>query len=649
MKISKGIVIGLLLGCLCAGTRAQDSAYEFGRHTKEEFEMKSYAKDPSAEAVVLHDIGSSHFLFNDRGLNIIFERRMKIKVLSKAGIKWAQLAIPYYADDQGSECIEEVKGNTYNFENEKLRTTALNPENSYVEKINKYWSQRVFAMPDVKVGSVIEVAYTVRSPFLFNLRGWKFQQRIPVVYSEYTTRITPNYNYTYIFQGAPKPDSFKSYADQKSIGVDYNEMVYEFAMRDVPAFRDEAFVASVDDYLIKIDFQLVGIVNDEGIERKVMATWDKLVEDIYRVESFGRYLSNSQDKAKTLFGSIGGSDTSQVGLARQINQYVKRTYSWNGHNDKFASKSVKEFLLSKTGNSADINLFLAGMLKAAGIEAYPVLISTREHGKLKLDYPFEQFFNSVIVLANINKQPVLLDATDPLCDFAQLPIRCISDKGLVANKKKPEWAKLTGASGSSTLHIITINPMADKDSSLLMHRIIATGYDAVDSRSQYASSYADYKAKITGNIVTTDSLRQKNLYQVDKPFELAYSATIGTDRIEDKLVVNPFCNAIITNPLKQDTRSCPVDMAYRSTKRFFSTIVIPEGYKLMAKPEDLTIDNPIANLSYRVEQQEDGSVRISGAYTFKKDIYPVEEYSDLKAFFKILVDKFSEKIILQKI
>ena len=58
----------------------------------------------------------------------------------------------------------------------------------------------------------------------------------------------------------------------------------------------------------------------------------------------------------------------------------------------FTNKSVKDLLSSKTGNSAEINLFLAGMLNAAGIEAYPVITSTRSNGKIQSDYPFLQPF-----------------------------------------------------------------------------------------------------------------------------------------------------------------------------------------------------------------------------------------------------------------
>ena len=71
--------------------------------------------------------------------------------------------------------------------------------------------------------------------------------------------------------------------------------------------------------------------------------------------------------------------------------YVKNNYNWNNNNDKFASKTPNQLINDKFGNCADINLFTIGLLNSIGIESYPLILSTREHGKIKVDYPFSQF------------------------------------------------------------------------------------------------------------------------------------------------------------------------------------------------------------------------------------------------------------------
>ena len=68
-----------------------------------------------------------------------------------------------------------------------------------------------FAMPNVQVGSIIEYKYSIETPYKFNLKDWEFQRKIPTIYSEYTVRMVPFYEYTYLMQGVDKFDIQNSY------------------------------------------------------------------------------------------------------------------------------------------------------------------------------------------------------------------------------------------------------------------------------------------------------------------------------------------------------------------------------------------------------------------------------------------------------
>jgi hypothetical protein len=155
----------LIIFCICTLVStyalAQNYTHEFGKYSGEEFQMVRYDKDPSAEAVVIYDIGSSFFRLTDEGYRLIFERKTKIKIFNKAGLKYAQFEIPYYIKNNDEEKIEELAGNTYNYENGIVRTTSLDLKSTYIEKESENWMLKKFAMPDVKEGSIIEVWYRI--------------------------------------------------------------------------------------------------------------------------------------------------------------------------------------------------------------------------------------------------------------------------------------------------------------------------------------------------------------------------------------------------------------------------------------------------------------------------------------------------------
>lgn len=636
-------------------TVAQNYNHEFGKYSNEEFELQHYAKDTSAEAVVIYDIGKSYFNLTDNGFEIIFERRMKIKIFSKAGLKWAQMSIPYYEDNTNSEKISELKGNTYNLGNSGVQISALDPKSTFNEKENENWHNKKFAMPDVKEGSIIEVSYKINSPYLFNFRNWEFQSGIPVIYSEYTTKMIPFYEYQYILQGTNKFDDFKSAIDigvtKQFNNMEYKDMVYFFVMKDLPAFRDESFITSAQDYIVKLNFQLSVVHRLNGTTEEIMSTWPKLSKEITDSEKFGRYLKLCEKEGQKITEPMQLASKTTIEKIKIIEHYVKSNFNWDGNSDKYASKSVKEFLKSKTGNCADINLFLAGMLNAAGIEALPVISSTRSHGKIVLDYPFHHFFNYILVLTKVDSASLLLDATEPLSNFTEIPTRCLNDKGLIIQKNKVEWVSLKSNAVSNIVYYNHIQLNPGNDSINQNCRLVTTGYEAINYRNKFSSSYKKLKDDLfSNNSLPGDTVHTVDLNQIEKPFEMDFNKKTPVESIEDKIIISPFYNFIYTeNPLKQPARNYPVDFIYKKSNKFQVTIVIPNGYKLLTKPENIRINNNLVNIIYMTDIQNNDTVKVIGVYELKKDEYGTSEYIELKGYFNTIVDKFNEKIVLVKV
>jgi len=103
------------------------------------------------------------------------------------------------------------------------------------------------------------------------------------------------------------------------------------------------------------------------------------------------------------------------------------------------------------------------------------------------------------------------------------------------------------------------------------------------------------------------------------------------------------------NPLKMPSRSYPVDMVYKKVKKYQSIIKIPDGYKLMLKPENLDFESNLVKITFTSEVQNNTTIKVYGVYEFKNDIYYSSNYNDLKGYFNKIIDKFNEKLVLVKI
>ncbi len=631
------------------------TAPQYGKVTLDEMTMKSYTPDKTCEAVVLYDIGKSYFTVTDEGFRLVFERKTRIKIFAKSGFRWAEIEIPFYYEGDIIEKVSDIEASSYNIENGLIKQTRLDLKQVFEEKTSEYWRQKKLAIPNVKEGTVIEYKYTITSPYMFNLHDWKFQHSIPVKYSEYIVKVTPFYDYIYVMTGQQYLSVKESYVDkglQKRLGsIEYQDMVYRFVMETVPAFTDESFITSVNDCIFQIDFQLSRINRPDGSKVDVISTWPKLINDLLKDSDFGSYAKSAEKAAAEYISPQAMAGKSHMEKFELLVNTVKAGFSWNGQYSYFARKSLKEFMKEKTGNTANINLFLAGLLNAAGFEAYPVIISTRDHGKIKSDYPFAHFFNDVIVLVTVDGKHILTDATQALCPFNTIPPWCINEKGLVVKKGAEDWVMLTNDQLSTQWHNFIIKIAPDGNSIKGHYKLSSSHYDAFTQRKEYQDDTEKVSAHFVEKGYTgVDSVKIQNFEDPLKNYNIMADLSYMTEIAGDKIYFSPFMlEAPKENPLKQATRLYPVDMNYLKSCLYGATISIPEGYGFDYVPADYTLKNNFVDVDYSAQKLGENILSITAHYEFKKSVYEPGDYDNLRYTLNEAIKKLNEKIVLKKI
>lgn len=96
--------------------------------------------------------------------------------------------------------------------------------------------------------------------------------------------------------------------------------------------------------------------------------------------------------------------------AMAVLEYLQKRMTWNGYHSVFVSKKLDKVYEEKVGNVADINLIQTKMMRFAGLNAYPVLLSTRSHG-IPIA-PTINGLNYVITAVKFKDDYVLFDASD---------------------------------------------------------------------------------------------------------------------------------------------------------------------------------------------------------------------------------------------
>lgn len=656
MKKSKFIVFVVFIFLTVEGF-PQNINREFGAVTISDFKVEAPDYDTNAVAVILFDIGSARFFDSDEGLDIRFTRNKRIRILKEAGLEYAEIKIPlYFSSYAKRETLYDIKVNSFSLSNGMIQKKSLGKESVYEEKISEHTILKKIAVPAVKVGTVIDIQYIMVSPYVVNLPDWEFQNEIPTLYSKYEVGITPFYEYTFLLQGADKFDEYKKsdeYWKKKSFDlVEYHDLVHEFVMKDIPAFKDEAYITSREDYLIKLDFQLSKINYTSGGVRQFLKTWSSLNKEFLQNDDFGDFTKKSERVARKIIDeelSING--LSQSEKFTSIVDYVKNRFSWDGKYRKFTDKSVNKFLKESTGSSAELNLFLAGMLNAAGIKANPVLISTRDHGRIYLKYPYAHLFNDVIVLANVDGRNVLTDATEPLLASDRIPSECINHYGLVIDKEGESWIDLSNSynftSATSKTLAIKIDTANNMINATVRER--CDEYAAIGKKKMFVEDEENYVRKLEKRgLENVSILEVKNDNRPGQPFIVKYSVDFPLGFIDDKILISPFLTLPMSeNLLKQKERNFPVDMIYRKHWSYTSSIELPVGYEVVEMPEAYLMDNSIAKIVI-VTENKNNVLFVRGVVELKKAVYPLEEYKRLRSYLNEIVRRLNDRVVIQK-
>jgi len=655
MKKIALLLAGLVVSLVAYSSDTDSESLDYGTYQNKEFTFTRYEPDTLAEAVFLSDVGRSYFEFDtdNGGTYLHFIRRFRIKILSKAGFDWSNVEIPLRKAGDNMDELSIVEGVTYTMENGKVHKTKLDQRSVYKEERSADFRIMKFAMPDVQVGSVIEVQYEIKSPFVFFFNNWEFQKSIPVIYSEYTACMVPFYNYTYLLQGRNKFDeenSGESLSDRTIAGVKFHDIVYTFIMKNLAAFRSEPFITCQEDYLVKLNFQLCEFISPEGAKTNYLSTWPQFCGTMLSREMFGGKINAAASKSKSLLKTMILPD-SVSGRAKMVYDWVAASFNWNGQYEKYSDVKTGDLLKTRKGSTADINLFLIGMLRAAGVDAFPVLISTRDHGKFKVDTPFDFFFNYVLAAAWINGKYVLLDATESTIGYGNVPARCINEKGfLIRNKKAFNWMTLNDGKTSTEKYTIRLMPKLGADSSDCQVQMMADGHFAMDYREIFQSRKNELeKSVLSSELSLVEPLVLKNEKEPLKPFEAEFKAKIQQNGENGTLLLKPFLGFMnVGNPLKNPSRQYPIDLIYKQGRSFDVTIRIPEGYELSRMPTVQTVDDMNFKLSYSYVMEDKNTLSIKASYEFKKEVYEATVYDKLKNYFRLVDQVFNQTVVLEK-
>lgn len=648
-----------LLVSLSIGALAQD--FPFGQYSEAEMNMKSYAKDTAAHAVVLREFGKT-WLSSAERTPLVHEYHTKIKIFDSKAFSNGDVQLEIYKGDNDSfEQVSEIEAVTfYKDDNGIVQKATLDQKQIFHIKHNKHHDYVKFALPNLRPGCVIEYKYRLESPYLFNFHTWYFQKDIPKIYSEYEAHIPAIYNYNVVLRGPYKLTKNNAELERECFtpggGAKCDCSKISYIMADVPAFIEESQMTSPQNFLSAIYFELSEYTDlTTGGITKITKDWKDIDYELKHKDEFGSQIKRKDLMKDRIQGVIAGK-TDELEKAKATFKFVQKSMKWNGTYSIFSEDGIKKAWDSHSGTVGDINLSLVAALSAAGINTEAVLLSTRENGVVNKLFPVVSEFDYVVAKANIGDKTYLLDATDPLLPFGLLPIKCLNDQGRVMSLDKPSyWIDMVASQKRSSTYALDLTMM---DDGKIKGTIIAysSGYKALERRAtikkfnsvdEFVENMGEKMPKVKilkAEIVNLDSLD----LSLSEKYEIEFKPYNGTDN--SRLVFNPFIfDQLTENPFKLTERTYPVDWGAQSDDKYILNMHLPDNFTIEGEPEKVAVAMPNGGGRFVTAYVPD-----THSFTFSKvtqlnhSVYSPEEYPYLKELFNKIIQTEKADLVFKK-
>ena len=656
-----------------ATTATIEPNLKYGKPSKEELSLTSYAPDTTATAIYLFHQGQSDFVYHD-GFQLTTEHWVRIKILKPQGVSYADVSVPYYSPtdrDEGQERASDIEGCSYNMENGKCIKTSMKRESISFERINNLYKMLKFSLPAVKEGTVIEYHYKLYSDYFSHIDNWMMQEELPMLYNQYKITIPHVFIYNIELRGKDyiqvKQRDSSIHATEReggSAGVSKDFIVSAqettFTSRNLPAIRqDEPYCWCPEDYKVQVSFDLQGTQFPPNEYKPYSQKWEDVDNQLLKPENtqFGKYLSFTnpfRPETKQAYNSEMSFEEKII-CAFQI---LKKKMAWNGRYQLY-SKELEKVIPKGNGSNADLNFILISILKDFGLEAYPVVLSRRSSGMLPYNFPSLQKLNTFIVAVyDINKQKyVFLDGSMDVPALNILPLELSVNKARILSPKEKEekkWVNVMALADNKSFMKIEARLEGNQvkgHRSTILYGQEAVEYQANEKHKQDSIVSNPESNGSLKNKLTVTNLKVKKQENDRALIEEEFDFVLQTDRTDDHLYINPMLFPHLkSNPFIQTERVLPIEFPYPYKFTMLTTLTLPEGYEVEETPQPQVIRTQGDGLQCKYMIQRQGNtISLNYIFYLKEPIFLTEQYKQLQELWTKVIEKNNEILVLKKI
>ena len=643
MKPLRSVLLACTILALLAARGA--AAADFLPVTDEERALTSVPGEPNAPAVVLFKRGE--FLMAGyglrSGLSSSLRIQVRLKILTEEGKSNGEVAITH----SGWERLHGFAGRTVLPDG---RILPVPSDAKFVRKTSR--SNRTFttalAFPAVQVGAILDYQYELWFDTIFYLEPWYFAEEIPVRYSEIVFK-TPLDVGASAWSRGPAQVKIQRQTDRNASGF-----LSKAWAENVPAVADDPYGPPYQDLAAQMMLLPTSFVGPYGRE-PLLESWPKTCDLIRRrYDLVRRRDSGVAQQAREVAGSGPPGEKARA-LYRFVRDQIE-TAPFRGvlvAEDAALGKRLAE----RKADRAEKALLLQAMLAAVKIDSRLVWAANRDRGAIDLAVPNPDWFDTMLVLVELDGQKVYLDPTDRALGFGRLRAGHEGTPALIYDPKKPEQIVLPSTPHDQNLRRAELDLALDEKG-----RIAGTGtlrltghpawekIDWQEDAAKAAQAWKEWLEKRFRDYQISDvkAVESADEEKVTVTWALAQRAD---EALGDEATIAPSAPlGPRTQPFVQpvSSRRTGVYFDYPNREEVELRLRWPEGWKLEAMPQAKALASSVGGLSTAVEVKPGERALV---YTRRMDIThrsfeTAQQYEAIRSLFGEMEKSDAQSLLL---
>lgn len=671
---------------------------QFQAPTKEELAMTSDPKAPGAAAVYLYreekEDDPHHFrtvyarikVLSEAGkeaatVHVIYRKQFVFNAVSSSSSRmgsatanhWDAPDINHAGVDRdpystvGHVEVAAIEGRTIHPDGSIVSLTGSPSDLLKVSQAGDVLNEMTFNMPSVDVGSILEYRYQVRYDRFQAAPDWQIQQPYFVHKAHYlfipAEQFAPDRT-----KGGAGFSTSAMVGSNGEIMTDIRAAVvlppgkvlrpdtlnqYVLDLTDIPPIPSEPYAPPLGSQIYRVSFYYIFTPDEKEFWQKKMGWWTRDVD---------QYTAATPLLKRTVDEICLPSDA-PLDKARKLYAFVQKIENMDMDRTTTSGLiprgSVESVLQDKKGTSKEVTLLYLALARAAGLNARPERVATREQGMFDPRFLSDDQLDWIVISLNIDGKEVHVDPGVRMAPFETLYWSHAGAAGvaMAANGKvETVITPLPENNQNTTVRVGTLNVSPEGAVSGTL-KVGFTGQQAIRLRQIALHSGV---AAVTGelNQMIAEQVPSGIAAHVDRVANLddstkqlvalvQVSGTLAT-RTGGRLVLpRLFFETRETNPFPADQdRTLPVDMRYAAQDQEQITYMLPAGYALEGKPAD-SVYHWEQNAAYQLKSKvEANSVTTARVLARAFTLIDAKEYGALRDFYQKVVTDDQQQLVL---